>query len=156
MAASDEGSIGALPSAPPIGIAGGRRGLVGEQVGVGIKSLPTGELSNGKRVSQKSSTGEPSNRKRILEKSSTGEQSNEELASEEQATGEQFDDGTSSVVVEVIGNADGELSTEKQSSDSDVVEDFADKLAVRCSTRSNFGKPPERLSYHACHLQHSA
>ncbi|CAI7841309.1 unnamed protein product [Closterium sp. NIES-54] len=31
-----------------------------------------------------------------------------------------------------------------------MVEVSADKLAVRCSTRSNFGKPPERLSYHVC------
>ncbi|CAI7866012.1 unnamed protein product [Closterium sp. NIES-53] len=128
LAASDERSIGALPSAPPIGIAGSRL----------------------KRVSEKPSTGEPSNGKRVLEKPSTGESSNEELASEERATGEQLDDGTSSDVVEVIGGADGELSTEEQFSDSDVVEVSADKPAVRCSTRSNFGKPPERLSYHAC------
>ncbi|CAI7773852.1 unnamed protein product [Closterium sp. NIES-53] len=44
-ATSDEGSIGESPSAPPIGIAGGRRDLVGEQVGVGVKSLPTREPS---------------------------------------------------------------------------------------------------------------
>ncbi|CAI7795325.1 unnamed protein product [Closterium sp. NIES-53] len=65
MTANDEGSIGALPSAPPIGIAGGRRGLVGEQVGVGVKSQPTREPSNEKHVSDKSSTGEPSNGKRV-------------------------------------------------------------------------------------------
>ncbi|CAI7889849.1 unnamed protein product [Closterium sp. NIES-54] len=108
---------------------------VGEQVGVGVKSLPIGEPSSGKRVSEKPLTGEPLN---------------EELASEERATEEQLDDGTSSDVVEVIGSADGELSTGEQFSDSDMVEVSADKLAVRCSTRSNFGKPPERLSYHVC------
>ncbi|CAI7894164.1 unnamed protein product [Closterium sp. NIES-53] len=60
-----------------------------------------GELSNGKRVSEKPSTGELSNRKRVSEKPSSGEQSNAELASEERTTGEQFDEGTSSDVVEV-------------------------------------------------------
>ncbi|CAI7844977.1 unnamed protein product [Closterium sp. NIES-54] len=119
-AASDEGSIGASPSAPAIGIAGGRRDLASEQVGVGVKSPPTGEPSNKERVS------------------------------EDRTTGEQFEDGTSSDVVEVTGGTDGELSIGEQSSDSDVVDISADKPAVRCSTRSNFGKPPERLSYHAC------
>ncbi|CAI7768266.1 unnamed protein product [Closterium sp. NIES-53] len=67
-AASDEGSIGALPSAPPISIASGRRSLVSEQVGVGVKSPPTGEPSNGKHVSEKPSIGEQSNGKRFSEK----------------------------------------------------------------------------------------
>ncbi|CAI7748604.1 unnamed protein product, partial [Closterium sp. NIES-54] len=84
-AASDEGSIGALPLTLPIGIAGGRRGLVGKQVGVGVKSLPIGEPSSGKRVSEKPLTGEPLN---------------EELASEERATGEQLDDDRSLLLVQ--------------------------------------------------------
>ncbi|CAI7830110.1 unnamed protein product [Closterium sp. NIES-53] len=112
-AASDEGSIGASPSAPAIGIAGGRREHVSEE-----------------HVSRETLNGAH--------------------ASEEQTTGEQFEDGTSSDVVEVTGGTDGELSIGEQSSDSDVVDISADKPAVRCSTRSNFGKPPERLSYHAC------
>ncbi|CAI7734818.1 unnamed protein product [Closterium sp. NIES-53] len=145
-AASDEGSIGASPSAPPIGIAGGQHDLVGNQVGVGVKSPPEGELLNGKRVSEKPSTGKPSNGEHVSEKPSTEELSNEELASKEWTTGEQSDDSTSSDVVEVIG----ELSTGEQSSDSDVLEVSADKLAVRRSTRSNFGKLREKLSYHAC------
>ncbi|CAI5483931.1 unnamed protein product [Closterium sp. Yama58-4] len=161
-AASDEGSIGASPSDPPIGIAGGRRDLVSEQDGDGVKSPPTGEpangervseeppTSNGKRVSEEPPTGEPSNEELASEEPPTGEPSNEELDSEERTTGEQFDEGTSSDVVEVIGGDEGELSAGEQSSDSDVVEVSADKPAVRRSTRSNFGKPREKLSYHAC------
>ncbi|CAI7803774.1 unnamed protein product [Closterium sp. NIES-53] len=134
------GTYDNLPSAPPIGIAGGRRDLVSEQVGVGVKNS-----SKGKRVSE-----EPSNEELASEEPSTGESSSGEIVSEERTTWEHFDDGTSSDVVEVVGGDEGGLSTGEQSSDSDAVEVSVNKPALRRSTRSNFGKPREKMSYHAC------
>ncbi|CAI7858896.1 unnamed protein product [Closterium sp. NIES-54] len=67
--------------------------------------------------------------------------------------GEQLNDGSSSDVVEVVGEPnddEGELSVGEQSIDRDVVEDKVDEPKLRHSTHSNLGKPRKKLSYHAC------
>ncbi|CAI7775220.1 unnamed protein product [Closterium sp. NIES-54] len=131
-APGDEGSLRTLPVALSRGIASGRRDV--KLVDEGAKPSTAGEL----RVEKMQQTGEPLTK---------------EASAEEPSTREQFDDGSSSDVVEVIGAPDddeGELSAREQSTDSDVVEVKADEPPLRRSTRLNFGKPREKLSYHAC------
>ncbi|CAI7781941.1 unnamed protein product [Closterium sp. NIES-54] len=97
-----------------------------------------GKLSASKPNSEKLSAEEPA--------------SGEPLA--ELPTGEQFDyDSSSDEVVEVVGAAtggEGEPSTGEQSEDDDVVEVAIEEAKARRSARPNIGKPPEKLSYHAC------
>ncbi|CAI5526218.1 unnamed protein product [Closterium sp. Naga37s-1] len=130
-ATGDEGSLGTSHVATISVIAGVRRDV--KLVNEGAKPSPTGE-------------------QRAEEMPFTGELSMKGASAEEPPTGKQLDD-SSSDVVEVVGepdNDEGELSAGEQSSDSDMVEVEADEPKLRRSTRSNFGKPSEKLSYHVC------
>ncbi|CAI7809785.1 unnamed protein product [Closterium sp. NIES-53] len=123
-ATDDEGSLRTSPVAPTRSIAGGRCDV--ELVGEGAKPSTT--------VEQR-------------------EPSTKEASAEELPTGEHLGDGSSSDVMEVVGEPENDkvgLSAGEQSTDSDAVEVKADEPKLRRSTRANFGKPHEKLRYHAC------
>ncbi|CAI7916801.1 unnamed protein product [Closterium sp. NIES-54] len=125
-AAGDEGRLDASPVAPTGCIAGGLHDV--QKVGDG-KQQTTEELSASKPTSEKPSGELPPASKPLAEAPTSGEPLVEkpivkEPSVEELPAGEQFDDDSSS---------------------DDVVEE-----KPRRSTRPNIGKPPEKLSYHAC------
>ncbi|CAI7739074.1 unnamed protein product [Closterium sp. NIES-54] len=125
--AVDEGRLGASPAAPTSCIAGGRRNAEKVADGHGRDASFRGAVSreaDPRRAVGRGAADRGAVRRRLVEN-----------------------------VVEVIcaaGGDEGELSTGEQSDDNNVVEVAVEKEKPRCSNRPNIGKPPEKLSYHAC------
>ncbi|CAI7894544.1 unnamed protein product [Closterium sp. NIES-53] len=154
-AVGDEGRLGASPAAPTGCITGGQRDAKKvsdgkrQTIGESSKSKKTAEKPSAHAVTAEKPSAEASTAEKPLAEASTSR----EPSVEQLPTGEQFDDDSSSDIVEVVGAAgggEGELASGEQYDDSDMVEVPIKEVKQRHSTRSNFGKPSEKLSYHAC------